>query len=54
MLVLTRRPGEAIRIGDGLCVRVVRVSEFEVELRIEPIEIPDSSEESEKPSTDLA
>ena len=34
MLVVTRRTGEAIMIGDGIEIRVVRVSKDEVRLGI--------------------
>lgn len=41
MLVLTRRVGEKIQIGDGITVTVVRVRGDKVQLGIEaPVEVP--------------
>ena len=46
MLVLSRRPGEALRIGSELRIRVVTVSGGQVRLAIEaPPEIPIHREE---------
>ena len=46
MLVLTRRPGEAIRIGDEVSISVVEIQGTQVRLAIDaPREIPVHREE---------
>ncbi len=46
MLVLTRRPGEAIRIGDDVSISVVEIQGTQVRLAIDaPREIPVHREE---------
>lgn len=35
MLILTRRPGETIRIGDDITVTIVRIGENQVSLGID-------------------
>jgi carbon storage regulator len=46
MLVLTRRVGESIRIGDGIILRVLEVQRGQVRFAIEaPREIPVHREE---------
>ncbi len=46
MLVLTRRIGEAIQIGDEICVRVLEIQRGQVRVAIDaPREIPVHREE---------
>jgi carbon storage regulator len=46
MLVLSRKPGEAIRIGSKLCIRVVSITGGRVRLAIDaPIEVAVHREE---------
>lgn len=46
MLVLTRRPGEALRIGDDIAIRILEVGRGQVRVAIDaPREIPVHREE---------
>ena len=46
MLVLTRRLGESIRIGDDICVRVMEIGRNQVRVAIEaPRDVPVHREE---------
>lgn len=46
MLILSRRPGESLMIGDGVCVSVLSVSGTQVRIGINaPREVPVHREE---------
>ena len=54
MLVLTRKPSEAIRIGEGSLVKIEGAGDGEVKIRLESAEAVDTSQSGNELECSLA